>query len=721
MHRFLDSILGSSRRDGPAIARINAMRAEYSRLSDSELRAIALQARELLTSIAVTAAVASRVLGQDMFDVQLRGTLALARGSIAEMQTGEGKTLAAVPAVAWYAREGRGVHVMTVNDYLARRDAAWMGDIYRFLGLSVGYLQQGMSVAERRAAYSSDVTYATANEIGFDFLRDRLALRLDEQVQRAFAAAVIDEVDSILIDEARIPLVIAGGDTGDSALAYAADHVVGKLHPLFYCTVDVGAHNVALTDLGIAAVEKAFDCGNLYDERNLHLLTAVQDSLHAHVLLHRDMDYLVKNGVVEMVDEFKGRIAQDRRWPAGLHTAVEIKEGVAAKRQGMILGSITLQHMIALYPKTCGMTGTAATQALEFEKIYGMRVETIPTNRSMIRIDHPDAVFATKVEKERAVLDEICRANKLGQPVLVGTGSVEESERLSSMLGDVPHRVLNARNDEVEAGIIAHAGEREAVTISTNMAGRGTDIQLGEGAAEAGGLYVIATQKHESRRIDNQLRGRAGRQGDPGCSRFFVSLEDELLVKYRDLDPKLGADLDTVQRLVEGQNLDQRLTLQRYELPVEGQRHRIHTFRQEVLEGKSGYLSDLEKRVALRTIDALWSDYLARLAEFRSGLPWLDWGLQGLPLLTLDRRNSQYEYAQRIHQWFTQLEAELPVEIARRVEEAQVTGADPGERGAVWTYLTTDQPFGSWTTRFVSGLLRKFKTGRVSPSGLSQR
>jgi preprotein translocase subunit SecA len=709
MHRFLNSFLARLRREGSDVRRINAMRADYQRVSDSELRAAASQAKELLTMIAITAAVASRVLGQDMFDVQLRGTLALARGSIAEMQTGEGKTLAAVPAVAWYAREGHGVHVMTVNDYLARRDAAWMGDIYRFLGLSVAYLQQGMSVAERRAAYGSDVTYATANEIGFDFLRDRLALRLDDQVQRPFAAAVIDEVDSILIDEARIPLVIAGGDAEDSALAFAADQTARNLRPPFHCTVDVGAHNVALTDLGIAVVEKAFDCGNLYEARNLNLLTAVQDSLHAHVLLRRDVDYLVKDGAVEMVDEFKGRIAQDRRWPAGLHTAVEIKEGVAAKRQGMILGSITLQHLMALYPKTCGMTGTATTQALEFEKIYGLRVETIPTNKTVIRVDHPDVVFATRIDKEEAVLEEIRRVHQLGQPVLVGTGSVEESERLSAMLGDVPHCVLNARNDELEAGIVARAGECGAVTISTNMAGRGTDIRLGEGAAAAGGLYVIGTQKHESRRIDNQLRGRAGRQGDPGCSRFFVSLEDELLVKYGELNPGAGADPDTIQRLVEGKNLDQRLTLQRYELPVEGQRHRIHTFRQEILEGKTAYSSDLEKSVALRTIDELWSDYLARLAEFRSGLPWLDWGLSGLPMLSLDRRNSQYEYAQNIHRWFSELEAEIPLEIARRVSEAQETGVHPGERGAVWTYLTTDQPFGSWTTRFVSGLRRKFK------------
>jgi preprotein translocase subunit SecA len=685
------------------------MRGDFRQLSDARLRAAASQAKDLLTLIAVTATVASRVLGQDMFDVQLRGTLALARGSIAEMQTGEGKTLAAVPAAAWYARGGRGVHVMTVNDYLARRDAAWMGDVYRFLGLSIAYLQQGMSIDERRAAYASDVTYATANEIGFDFLRDRLALRLDQQVQRPFVTAVIDEVDSILIDEARIPLVIAGGDADDSVLARAADPVVHTLRAGIHWTVDVGAHNAALTDAGIAAVESAFSCGNLYEERNLGLHTAVRDSLHAHALLRRDVDYVVKNGIVEMVDEFKGRIAQDRRWPAGLHTAVEIKEGVAAKRQGMILVSVTLQHLIALYPKVCGMTGTAATQALEFEKIYGLPVERIPTNKPVIRVDDPDLLFVTRCEKEQAVLDEIRRAHKTGQPVLVGTGSVEESERLSAMLGGVPHRVLNARNDELEAGIIAQAGERGAVTISTNMAGRGTDIRLGEGAAEVGGLFVIGTQKHESRRIDNQLRGRAGRQGDPGCSRFFVSLEDELLVKYRDLNPELGTDPDSVQRLVEGQNLDQRLFLQRYELPVEGQRHRIHTYRQEVLEGKTACATELERSVTLRTIDAMWSDYLERLAELRSGLPWLSWGLAGPPMLSLDRRDAQYEYARKIHQWFSELEAELPVEIARSVAEAEAAGVDPGERGAVWTYLTTDQPFGSWSTRLAAGLRRKFR------------
>ena len=691
MRQIVESFL-AARREGPAIKKINAMRVELARLKDDELRDSAARAKGLLPLIAATAVIASRVLGQDMFDVQLRGALALARGSIAEMQTGEGKTLAAVPAVAWYARQGQGVHVMTVNDYLARRDAAWMGEIYRFLGLSVGQVQQGMTAAERRAAYARDITYATQNEIGFDFLRDRLAFEVSEQVHRPFAVAVIDEADSILIDEARIPLVIAGRSIEDDGFALAADQVVRTLLPLVHYTVDTGAHNVALTDDGIAGVENAFRRGNLYEAQNLSLLSAVQDAVHAHALLHRDVDYVVKNGAIEMVDEFKGRIAQNRRWPAGLHTAVEAKEGVAAKLQGSILGSITLQHLIALYPRVCGMTGTAVSSALEFEKIYGLRVEAIPTHRPIIRADHPDAVFTTKAEKERAAVAEIQRAHVSGQPVLVGTASVADSERLSAMLGDIPHHVLNARNDELEAQIIAQAGERGAVTISTNMAGRGTDIRLGDGVAELGDLYVIGMQKHESRRIDDQLRGRAGRQGDPGCSRFFVSLEDDLMVKYADLNPRLGTDPDTVQRLVEGQHLDSRMFLQRYEIPLEGQRHRIHTYRQQVLEG---LVSGFERLVTLRAIDDMWADYLARVAELRSGVQWVSWS----------GRNPHLEYLRRIHQWFPELEAALPGEIARRVTDAQAgDGFNPRERGAVWTYLTTDQPFGTWTERVLRGL-----------------
>ncbi len=712
---FLSWLFGSHG-EGSNVARINAIRAEFARSTDAELRAAASRTRDLNEFVAIAAVAASRVLGQEMFDVQLRGALALARGSIAEMQTGEGKTLAAVPAVAWYARPRRGVHVMTVNDYLARRDANWMGDIYRLLGFTVGYVQQGMTHAERRAAYNCDITYATANEIGFDVLRDRLALRLDEQVHRPFHAAVIDEADSILIDEARIPLVIAGGDCDDTGLAYVADQVVRRFESGTHYTVDAGNHNAALTDAGIIAVENAFGFGNLFDSRNLALHSAVEDALHAHALLHRDVDYIVKNGEIEMVDEFKGRIALDRRWPAGLHTAVEAKEGVAAKFQGMVLGSTTIQHLVALYPQICGMTGTAATQELEFMKVYGLRVEVIPTNRPVIRADHPDVLFETKAEKEQAVADEIRRAHAAGQPILVGTASVEESERLSRALPDVPHRVLNARQDEAEAAIVAEAGQRGAVTISTNMAGRGTDIQLGDGVAALGGLYVIGTNRHESRRIDNQLRGRAGRQGDPGSSRFFISLEDPLLVKYGDLDPRWRNEPETIQRLVEGQHLDQRLFLHGYDVPLEGQRNRVHSYRQQVLEGKTPCESELERLVTLRTIDDLWSDYLARVADFRAGIPWIAYAVSvpAAPYGTrFGQRDPHEEYLQKIHEWFPELEASLPEEIARRLAEARQEGApDPGERGAVWTYLTTDQPFGNWTQRIARGLRRKSESHR---------
>jgi preprotein translocase subunit SecA len=664
------------------------MRLEFAHLDDDQLRNRAAQANDLLQFMAITATVARRVLGQEMYDVQLRGALALIRGSIAEMQTGEGKTLAAVPAIAWLARERLGVHVMTVNDYLARRDAAWMGDIYRWLGLSVAHIQQGMTPAERKAAYRSDITYATANEIGFDFIRDRLALDPGDQVHRRFRAAVIDEADSILIDEARVPLVIAGGATGDGGLAYAANQVARGLRQGEHFTIDTGAHNVALTDGGIRVVETALGCTNLFEERNLRVHTAVQDALEAHALVRRDIDYLVKDGAIEMVDEFKGRIAHDRRWPAGLHTAIETKEGVASKAQGMILGQITLQHLIAIYPRICGMTGTAATQSFELMKIYGLKVEKIPTNRPVIRIDHPDILFPTKTEKEQAVLDEIRRAHALGQPVLVGTASVAESERLSGLLPDVPHEVLNARNDEREAGIVARAGERGAVTISTNMAGRGTDIRLGVRVAETGGLYVIGTNKHESRRIDNQLRGRGGRQGDPGCSRFFVSLEDDLMVRYAKLNPRYRNDPDSIQRLVEGQHLDTRTFLHGYEVPVEGQRNKLQGHRQEVLESE---MPERERRITLRAIDDVWADHLARVADYRGGVQWISWS----------GRDPHRAYVLQVHEWFGKLEAGLEEEIARRLD---ADGDEFANRGAVWTYLTTDQPFPNLGHRLARGI-----------------
>jgi preprotein translocase subunit SecA len=705
VRQFLRKLFRDSAEPESLILTINRRRAELSGLTDAQLKALAWREMNLPDVFALCAVVAERVLGLKMFDVQLEGALALARGKIAEMQTGEGKTLAAVPAVVWYAKEGQGVHVMTVNDYLARRDARWMGGIYEFLGLAIGYVQQGMGRGkasdERRRAYACDITYATANEIGFDLLRDGLALHPHEQVHRPFAAAVIDEADSILIDEARIPLVIAGGEANQEPLAYQVDRVTRHFRKFRHFTLDEYARNIALTDSGIRAVETSFSCGNLFTEENLTLLTAVQDSLHAHELLRRDVDYLVKDGAIESVDEFKGRIAENRRWPAGLHTAIEAKEGLALKAQGRILGSVTLQNLISQYPKVCGMTGTAATQADEFRLVYGLEIEVIPTNRPMIRVDLPDRLYATKRDKERAVIAEIQRLHLSGRPVLVGTRSVEESERLSARLAGTPHQVLNARHEEQEAEMIARAGIMGAVTISTNMAGRGTDIQLGAGVAEIGGLHVIGTNRHESRRIDNQLRGRAGRQGDPRGSEFFVSLEDDLLLKYGaenpDIEPDIEPDLENVQRIAEGQNLEIRRFLHKYESAIEGQRQKIQQRRQAVLTAETPCSSELERLVSLRTIDDLWAEYLATITDLREGVQWLSWG----------GRDPLHEYLTSVHSMFTQLEEELDSEIATRLEAAEAASLDPSQRGATWTYLTTDQPFGTATERIMRGLVRK--------------
>jgi len=680
----------------------NQRRRELAKLSDSELKGVADRACHLLEILAVTAVVAARALGLEMHNVQLWGALALAQGKIVEMQTGEGKTLAAVPAIVSYAKHGQGIHVMTVNDYLARRDAAWMGPIYKFLGLSVGCIQQAMSVEERQRAYACDITYATANEVGFDYLRDQLAMYPRDQVHRPFAVALIDEADSILIDEARIPLVIAGGKSDQAALAHRADRLVRYFRKDVHYSLDEYSRNVGLTETGIHALESSFTCGNLFAEENLPLLGAVQNSLHAHALLRRDVDYLVKDGEVKSVDEFKGRIVQDRRWPAALHTAIEVKEGVATKTQGKVLGSITVENLIALYPQVCGMTGTAATQAEEFRKMYELDVEVIPTNRPVILIDHPDVIFGTRAEKERAVILEIRQVHETGRPVLVGTVSVAESERLSEHLGDVPHEVLNARHEEKEAGIIARAGERGAVTISTNMAGRGTDIMLGKGVAELGGLYVIGTNRHESRRIDLQLRGRAGRQGDPGSSRFFTSLEDELLVKYGAEYSKSRVDAESIQELAEAQNLDIRQFLHKYERVIEAQRQAIQERRQAILTSAVPGLSEVESLVSLNAIDDLWCEHLAAVKELQEGTQWVSYF----------GRDPGFEYLKAVHKLFENLQARIAEEIPRRLAEATTYGFDSSQRGATWTYLITDQPFGSLGERFWSGLRRKAKRRR---------
>lgn len=705
MNRLFKALFPRRDADAASLVRINRMRGEFAGLPTAGLRQAYEKAPDLETVIAVAAVAAERTLKERMFDVQLRGSLALCRGSIAEMQTGEGKTLTAVPAVLWLARAGKGVHVMTVNDYLATRDAEWMGPIYRMLGLACGSICQGLSPEARRAAYACDITYATANEIGFDYLRDQVALRPEDRVQRGFAAALVDEADSILIDEARIPLVIAGGEETEGNLVLRADRLVREFARGLDYRIEEHGRNVTLTDDGIQHTEARLACGNLFAEENLEALTTVQDALHAHVLLHRDVDYLIKDGQVESVDEFKGRIAQDRRWPAGLHTAVEVKEAVAVKSQGRIFGSITLENLLAIYEHICGMTGTAATQASEFAEIYNLAVEVIPPNRPMIRVDHPDFVYRTKFEKHYAILDEIRTVHATGRPVLVGTASVAESEQLSWLLTDVPHNILNARDEEREAALIARAGERGAVTISTNMAGRGTDIRLGPGVAELGGLHVIGTNRHEARRIDFQLRGRAGRQGDLGTSRFFVSLEDDIVQRYGealtgggtfipDEQMRALATPEGVQRVVEGKNLEIRLFLRKYESSIEGQRQMFAKHRDEIL------LSDataFERIVALRTMDDEWSAHLSEVTELRSGIQWVAWG----------GRDPLHEYLRRVHGMYEDMMAGLDTEIERRIAEARESGIDPSQRGSTWTYLTTDNPFGSLTDRIRKGLVAK--------------
>jgi preprotein translocase subunit SecA len=685
---------------------ISRRRQELSGLSDLELKQAARSGRgaaNVIETFALAAVIAGRVLGCEMYDTQILGALAMQRGQIAEMQTGEGKTLAAVPAAIWYASQGRGLHVLTANDYLAWRDAQWMGGIYDWFGLSVGHVAQNMSAENRRAAYRCDITYATATEVGFDYLRDELALEADELVQRPFAFALIDEADSILIDEARIPLVIAGGVGVDYGMARQADAVVALLRPQIDYTADEFARNVQLTDAGIDRVEQTLGCGCLFDAGNLRLLTAVQDALHAHSLLRRDVDYIVKQGAVELVDEIKGRIAENRRWPAGLQTAIEVKERTGLKTQGRIMGSVTVQSLVGLYERICGMTGTAATQAEEFRQGYQLAVKVIPTNRPVIRQDLPDVVYADKEARDRAVVEEIRKCHAAGRPILVGTGSVEESERLSGRLrmAGVPHAVLNARNDEAEAEIVAQAGALGAVTVSTNMAGRGTDIILGgnpprdrEKVVELGGLYVMGTTRHEAARIDNQLRGRAGRQGDPGTSRFCISLEDDLLVRFGIRD---NPDIDSVQRTVEGQNIEIRRMLAKYESLVEHHRRAVREWRREILLG-----ADAAKREwDLAAIDDLWADYLANVSELKEGIHWASWG-GGDPL---------YKFLAGVQEIYADFEECVRTELAR--EDSTDSRREGFDRGATWTYLTTDQPFGSQTER----ILRRFRAGLKSRAG----
>ena len=688
IEKGIDAVFGSKherdfKRMRPMIRAINDLEPEVEALNDEQLRgrideirdrvrtsltelpdeararSVMVQEvldRELVEVFAIVREASKRATGMRHFDVQLVGGIVLHEGRIAEMKTGEGKTLVATLAVALNALSGRGVHVVTVNDYLAQRDADWMGKIYRFLGFSVGCIQNQMKDDERKAAYGVDITYGTNNEFGFDYLRDNMKFSLDRMVQRDHVYAIVDEVDSILVDEARTPLIISGPSEVSVDLYYKVDGVIPKLgrgeeiedkHGNKEVTgdylVDEKAQTATLTEQGMQRVEKILGVENLWDPSQTEILHAVNQGLRAHSLFERDREYIVKDGEVIIVDEFTGRLMAGRRWSDGLHQAVEAKEKVKIQSENQTLATVTLQNYFRMYDKLAGMTGTAETEAEEFQKIYGLDVAVIPTNVNMVRDDAADVVFKTEKEKFRAVIDEIQRSHEKGQPVLVGTVSIERSERLDKLLQrrKIKHVVLNAKYHEREADIVAQAGRKGAVTIATNMAGRGTDIVLGgnpEGLARmevdpgadpegyaralvkytescvaekeevlaAGGLQIIGTERHEARRIDNQLRGRSGRQGDPGASRFFLSLEDDLMRIFaadwvRKMMDRLGMEEDVpieskmvsksiarAQTQVEGRNFDIRKHLLEYDDVMNKQREAVYRLRRQILEGVEG-------------------------------------------------------------------------------------------------------------------------------------
>jgi len=619
---FLTKVFGSKnerelKKLQPFVEQINALELEIQGLSDAQLAAQTAKFRqsldngqpldELIPETFATVREASlRTLKMRHFDVQLIGGVVLHQGKISEMKTGEGKTLVATLPAYLNALTGKGVHVVTVNDYLAKRDTEWMGHIYNFLGMSVGSIIHGLDDDQRKAAYRSDITYGTNNEFGFDYLRDNMKFDRASLVQAELNFAIVDEVDSILVDEARTPLIISGPAEKSTDLYYHVNSIIPRLKKNSDYTIDEKARNAVLTEEGVARAEQLLKVDNLYDPKYIELLHHINQALKAHTLFNRDVDYIVKHGEVIIVDEFTGRLMPGRRYSEGLHQALEAKENVKIENENQTLATITFQNYFRMYNKLAGMTGTADTEATEFKKIYDLDVVVIPTHMQMIREDNPDVIYKTRREKYNAVLDEIVALHKKGQPVLVGTISIDVSEQLSKKLKKkgIKHSVLNAKNHEGEAEIITMAGQRGSVTISTNMAGRGTDIVLGEGVTELGGLHILGTERHESRRIDNQLRGRSGRQGDPGSSHFFLSLEDDLLrifggERITGIMDKLGMQegepiehnliskaIENAQTKVEGRNFDIRKQLLEYDDVMNQQREVIYRQRRQALYGE---------------------------------------------------------------------------------------------------------------------------------------
>lgn len=632
---------------------IDALASDMEKLSDEQLREKTeeFKARyqkgetvdDMLTeAFAVVREAAKRVLGLYPYPVQLMGGISLHDGNISEMKTGEGKTLTATMPVYLNALTGKGVHVVTVNEYLASRDATEMGQLYEFLGLTVGLNLNGLSKEEKQAAYAADITYSTNNELGFDYLRDNMVLYKEQKVQRPLHYAVIDEVDSILIDEARTPLIISGSAQKSTQLYIQANAFVSRLKKDEDFTYDEKTKGVQLTEEGMTKAEKAFGIDNLFDISHVALNHHITQALKAHSSMHLDVDYVVQEGEIVIVDQFTGRLMKGRRYSDGLHQAIEAKEGLEIQNESMTLATITFQNYFRMYEKLAGMTGTAKTEEEEFRNIYNMNVIVIPTNRPIARDDRPDLIYATMDGKFRAVVEDIADRHKKGQPVLVGTVAIETSEIISKYLTKkgVPHNVLNAKNHGREAEIIADAGKPGAVTIATNMAGRGTDIKLGEGVKELGGLCVIGTERHESRRIDNQLRGRSGRQGDPGVTQFYLSMEDELMRRFgsdnmKSMMERLGMDdtqpiqskmvsraVESAQKRVEGNNFDARKQLLSYDDVLRQQREILYGQRNEVLESEN--LREIVEKMIMTSIQRNVEGYAPGHEDEEN------WNLQGI-------------------------------------------------------------------------------------------
>nr|WP_312888248.1 accessory Sec system translocase SecA2 [Nonomuraea rhodomycinica] len=668
---------------------------------------------DLARFCAVAREAADRSLGLRPYDAQLLGTLALLDGKVAEMATGEGKTLSGAMAAAGYALQGRRVHVMSVNDYLARRDAEWMAPFYAAMGVTVGWVGQSSTHEERREAYAKDVTYGAVSEMGFDVLRDRLRTDPAELIVPAPEVVLVDEADSVLVDEARVPLVMAGASDAGSAVPEMAA-LVRQLVRGYHYEVDDQARNVYLTPKGADTVENLLSV-DLYDENEPGTLIELNLALHAHVLLTRDVDYIVRDGKVQLINASRGRVALLQRWPDGLQAAVEAKEALAPSEKGEILDSITVQGLIRRYPQICGMTGTAVAVSEQLGEFYGLKVAVIPSNRPCVRKDEPDRVYPDVPEKEAALVEEIQAVHATGRPILIGTLDVAESENLARLLRrrDLDPVVLNAKNDAEEASIIARAGERDAITVSTQMAGRGTDIRLGDGVAELGGLYVIGSGRHASSRLDDQLRGRAGRQGDPGGSVFFVSMRDDLVTQFAPDERPPAPDADGVvrhrrgayvvahaQRVAEGVNLQIHRNTWRYTRLLEQQRELILEWRDKVLHGDAAARALAEgdperwasmpedtreetaRQIVLHAIDRCWTEHLAFLTDLR----------EGIHLRALGRMSPIDEFhREAVAEYKAMLE-----EVERRSLEAfEAPEPDLKRPTATWTYMVQDNPFGT--------------------------